>query len=233
MMKHLPLYALSLFVFCTSCKGQNKTELQKEDIKSKTKGVIAADSIEITNKTDDSNKRWRIRDSELTTKWLDSETASQGVIIQNSLPKGGGRYTDPTGKNFPYVIFWTRIINEAATPLKLIIKFSTDSFPVLPSPDSYLKVFLPPDTMTLDKVPLYDYGLTGLISFLDTDFNKPTMLQRTINPNEECLFYIGMLLYQASGTVRTGLVLKEQSLFYRINLLDSALIPCGQIVFKN
>ncbi|MBI2429560.1 MAG: hypothetical protein HYV29_12350 [Ignavibacteriales bacterium] len=88
--------------------------------------------------------------------------------------------------------------------------------------------------MTLDKVPLGDYGLTNLQSFLDAGFNKPSMLQRTINSKEECLFYIAVLIYQARGTARAGLVLKEQDLFYRISIdPQSALIPCGQIVFKN
>jgi len=36
------------------------------------------------------------------------------------------------------------------------------------------------------------------------------MLQRTIAPNEESLFYITMLTYQAWGTLRTAIVLKEQ-----------------------
>jgi hypothetical protein len=161
---------------------------------------------------------------------------AKGVIIQNSLPKGGG-YTAPTGKNFGYRIFWTRVINETATPLELTINFPADSVAIFSSPDSYLKVFLPPGTMTLDKEGLYDYGVTGLKSFLDTALNKPTTLQRTINPKEACVFYIGMLSYQpGNGTPRAGLVLKEQELFYRISgydaQLDSASIPCGHIVFK-
>jgi len=131
---------------------------------------------------------------------------------------------DSTGKNFGYRIFWTRVINETATPLELTINFPADSFAILPSPDSYFKLFLPPDTMTLK-------------SFLDTGINKPTMLQRTINPKEACLFYIGALFYQGEGVARAGLVLKEQDLFYSIRgiapQLDSALIPCGQIVFKD
>jgi hypothetical protein len=52
------------------------------------------------------------------------------------------------------------------------------------------------------------------------------MLQRTIRPKEECLFYIA-LVFQVPDN---GAVL-----FYRISILwqlDSALIPCGQIVFK-
>jgi hypothetical protein len=170
--------------------------------------------------------------------YLDSEsryTDSTGVvaIIQNSLPKGGGRYTDSIGKDFAYVVFWTRVINETAVPLDLTVNFPADSFAISSLSGSYLKVFLPSDTMTLDKVQLYDYGLTGLESFLDANFNKPTMLQRTINSKEEWIFYIGILIHQASGTIRTELVAKERSLFYRINLLESTLIPCGQIVLRD
>jgi ligand-binding sensor domain-containing protein len=41
MMKYLPIYTLlSLFVFCTFCKGQNKIELPTGDIKYETKEVI-------------------------------------------------------------------------------------------------------------------------------------------------------------------------------------------------
>ncbi|MGH9927163.1 MAG: hypothetical protein ACRD5B_17500, partial [Nitrososphaeraceae archaeon] len=83
-----------------------------------------------------------------------SDPTGKGVIIQNSLPKSGGvadeksRYTDSTEKNYRYAIFWTRVINETATPLELTINFPADSFAILPSPGSYLKLFLPPDTMT-------------------------------------------------------------------------------------
>ncbi|MGZ3757079.1 MAG: ligand-binding sensor domain-containing protein [Mucilaginibacter sp.] len=42
-MKYIHVYALFLsFVFCTSCSGQNKTDLQKENINSGTKGVITS-----------------------------------------------------------------------------------------------------------------------------------------------------------------------------------------------
>lgn len=159
---------------------------------------------------------------------------SKGVTIQNSFPKGGP-YFDPSGKNFGYRIFWTRVINNTASPFELTINFPADSFAILPSPDAYLKLFLPPDTMTVSKQWDIDYGATGLKSFLDTDFHKPTMLQRTINPKEECLFYIAALFYPRGGFVRAGLLLKEQNIFYRISMvpeLDSALIPCGQIVLK-
>ena len=169
-------------------------------------------------------------------QYIDTEskyTDSNGkvVTIQNSFPKGAG-YTDPTGKNFEGRIFWTRVINETATPLELTINFPADSFAILALPDSYLKVFLPTDSMTIDKEILYSYGITGLRSFLDNGLNKPTMLQRTIAPKEAYLFYTAILL-EGGGVTRAGLVLKGQVLFYRINLLGSTLIPCGQIVYKN
>ena len=166
---------------------------------------------------------------------------AQDIIIQNSGPRGGGYltdssrtkgYTDSTGKNFGYAIFWTGVINNTSTPMELTINFPADSFAIFPSPASYLKLFLLPDTMTLEKEPLYNYGITGLKPFLDTSFHKPTMLQRTINPKEECRFFVVTISVPGyNGAARAGLILKEQDLFYRTNMLDS-LIHCGHIVFK-
>jgi len=66
------------------------------------------------------------------------------------------------------------------------------------------------------------------------------MMQRTINPKEECRLYVVAGFFQTRGTVRTDksrggnraeLVLKEQDLFYRMPpQIDS--LPCGHIVFK-
>ena len=175
-----------------------------------------------------------------TRNWVDSEvkytdSPGKGITIQNSLPKGGGVYTNSIGKKYSYVVFWARVINESDSPVELIMKFPADTLAIFPSPDSHIKIFLPPDSMTLDKVQLGDYGL-NLQSFLDAGFNKPSTLQRTINPKEEYLFYIPVLFYEARGTTRTALVLKGQDLFFRISVspdVDSKLIPCGQLVFKN
>lgn len=165
-------------------------------------------------------------------------TDSTGIVvtIQNSGPRGEP-YAHPSGKTFGKAIFWTRVINETDTPLELIINFPADSFAIPPLPDSYLKLYVLPDTMTYEKLTFYNHGVstTDLKSFLDTGLNKPTMLQRTINPKEECFFHIVALSFQSGGMVRAGLVLKEQDLFYRISIIphfDSALFPCGQIVFK-
>lgn len=175
---------------------------------------------------------------------LYSDSTGIVVIIQNSRRRAGGTldstkrvgYTDAIGKHFTYAIFWNRIINESTSPLELTINFPADSFAIADSTGSYFKVFLPTDTMTLAKEVMYNYGAAGLKSFLDTSFNKPSTMERTINPKEACLFYILLVSFQTGGIDRTELVLKEQELFYKINMarqLDPALIPCGQIVLKN
>ncbi len=154
---------------------------------------------------------------------------SQGVIIQNSFPKGGLRYIDSSGNEFVYVIFWTRVVNETDTPIELTINFPADSFAISTPPHNYLKLFLPPETMTLGKQSLFDYGL-DLKSFLDISFHKPTSLLKTINPKGESVFYVAAVSYRPyDGSVRAGLVLEGGKLFYKINMLDS-LVPCGQIL---
>lgn len=157
------------------------------------------------------------------------------VIIQNGLPKGGIRYTDPAGKVFVYAFFWTRVINETSSPLELTMNFPADSFVMRTQPNTYFKLFLTPDAMNLDamkldKEPLFDFGFADLRSFFDTNFNNPTELQRSLNPKEEVFFYIATLYNQGvDGVVRAALVLKGHELFYRISGEE---IPCGQIVLR-
>lgn len=164
-----------------------------------------------------------------------AESAGKGVVIRNSYPKGG-TYTAPNGERFGYRVFWTHIINETRTPLKLTINFPVDSFAILGSPESYFKVYLPSDTMTHEKQYSYDYGLSVLKTFGDHNSNKRAPLERTINAKEEYLFYVAVLFHKVDGVIRTNLVLKDQQLFYRINGIDPKpaveLIPCGQMSFS-
>lgn len=168
-------------------------------------------------------------------KWY-SETTSKGVIIQNSFPKGGP-YKGAAGKNFnySYLIFFSSVTNETGAPLELTINFPADSFAIPSSPDTFFKIFLPPDIMTPDKVPLFNYGLTSIESFLN--FTTPTRLQKTINPKEQFLFYIGTVFYQTKDSIqyqsrggnRAELILKGQDLFYKmIPQIDD--LPCGHII---
>jgi len=163
-----------------------------------------------------------------------------GITIQNSLPKGGyidpeTPYTDSTGKEYFFVAFWTRIINGTNSTLELMVNFPSESFPLSSPSDSYLKLFLPADTMTVDKLPLYNYGLTRMKSFVDTNWDHATILQKTIETNEEHIFYTVALSYQAGGPARSSIVLKGKQLFYRITMGPHIPleIPCGKIAFRN
>ncbi len=169
-----------------------------------------------------------------TTKWY-SETTYNGITIQNSFPKGGP-YTGPTKNNFnySYLVFFTRVLNETAAPLALTINFSADSIAIPNSSDTYVKLFLPPDTMTLDKENLFSYGVTALESF-----DNPTGFQRTINPHDESLFYVVAIFYQTrasarnqqKGGNRAEFVLEGQDLFYNMFPQIESL-SCGYIISK-
>ena len=127
-----------------------------------------------------------------------------------------------------YLVFFTSVINETEHPLELTVNFSPDSIPIPNSPDTFVKLFLPSDTMTLDKQALFSYGITELEAF-----DKSTKFQRKLNPKEDCLFYIVAVFYQTNadawnqerGGNRAELVLDGQDLFYNmLPQIDS--LPC-------
>lgn len=168
-----------IFIIATtglfSCKQYNN---------SKT-GIIetkVSDSIKNINKNNIFN------DKDIYTNYKYVDTDGKNVIIKNGFPKGGLKYIDPNGKIYVYAIFWTQIINETVNPFELTINFPTDSFKLPSSPGRYFKILLPPDTLTLDKFPLFNYGLTDLESFLDNGIHKSSSLKRTIIPKESNSF---------------------------------------------
>jgi hypothetical protein len=167
----------------------------------------------------------------IDTKYEYSDSIGRSLIIRNSLPKGGLKYTDPNGKVYVYAIFWTRITNETANPFEFTIDFPVDSYELPSAPGSSFKILLPSDTMMVEKEDLFNYGLTSLKSFLDTSIDKPSSLKRTIKPKRSSSFYVVTLFKQRGivGTLRTGLSLKEQNLFYRINDKE---IQCGKVNLK-
>ncbi len=84
--------------------------------------------------------------------------------------------------------------------------------------------------MTIEKEPLYDYGLTGLKSFLDNALSEAALLKRTIGSKESRTFYVVTLSNKGvDGTLQTGFTFKDQNDFYRINKTE---IHCGKINLK-
>lgn len=163
-----------------------------------------------------------------------SQSESNGVIIQNSFPKGGP-YTGRTTEHYNYsqLVFFSRVINETENSLELNLEFSADPIPIPDASDTYVKLFLPPDTMTFDKQSLFNYGVTELESF-----DESTSMQRKLNPGEDCLFYVVAIFYQTKedawqqnrGGNRAELVLEGQDLYYKM-LPQVENLPCGQITF--
>ena len=164
----------------------------------------------------------------IDTEAIYSDSSGLSVLIQNSHRKGGP-YTNAEGKSFFSAIYWYRIINQTSHPLELSTHFPGDSFPALPDEDSYVKVFLLKDTMSLVKEGMYAYGATSLPSVLDAGVKEATLLTETIAPRGTSLFYISALFHHASTPSRAELVVRRQKIFYKIGGLE---IPCGEILVK-
>lgn len=183
-------------------------------------------------------------DKDIYTKYEYADENGKSVIILNGYPKGGMQYTIPNGKVCGYVVFWTHIINETDNALELDINLPINSYEISNLPGKYFKVFVPTDTMTLDKMPLLMYGLKDIKSFFDNNIDKPSSFKRIINPKESSglYFLILVLTEEGTGMTRTGLSFKGQDLFYKISrysstkpitLIDEKEIHCGSINLKN
>lgn len=167
------------------------------------------------------------------SEWY-SESQNNGIIIQNSLPKGGPYQGPAAGHYQPsYLVFFTRVINKTGKPLELDLHLSADSMAIPNSPDTYVKLFLPKETMSMDKRSLFSYGITELESLY-----QATSLKKKIAPNEDGLFYVEAFFYQTRpdawsqerGGNRAELLLEGQNLYY--NLLPQIdHLPMGQLIF--
>ena len=175
-------------------------------------------------------------------KYEYADARGKRVLIENSLSRGGS-YVGPNGEEYSKIMFWTRIINDTDKPLELNIDLPIHSYEVPTLPGKYYKIFIPSDTMTLEKEPLQDYGMKDCKSFLDTNIHNPSHLKRTITPSESTGFYVILLFEKGvSGLSRTGLHLKGQNLYYKvtrytgkqgITFVDEKEINCGSINLKN
>ena len=183
-------------------------------------------------------------DKDIYSNYDYTDSKGNRLTIQNGYPRGGTQYTDPKGQVGGYAVFWTRIVNETATPIELSIDFPIKPYELSNFPGKYYKILVPNDLMTLDKFSLPFYGLTGIESFLDHNIHTPSSLKRTINSKEATGIYFVMLIMseKATGMTRTELSLKGQDLIYKISrysmtkppkLVDEKEIQCGRINVKN
>ena len=189
------------------------------------------------------NQSEKKSDKNVYTKYKYTNSEGGSITIENSLPKGGMKYTDVKGEIYNYVVFWTRIMNQTDNTLKLNINFPLNSYKVPSLPGKYYEILIPSDTMTIEKSSLYLYGLTNFETFLNNNIHKESNLKRTINSKESTGFYVVMLCLSegAHGTMRTELNLEEENLFYKVkvdgsntnNKSSDKQIRCGNINLKN
>lgn len=203
-MRNTFLLAIVLMTVLTSCGQENTSTPGVEQ-----NGFVTS-TIPDTNETI-SNDNYRDSKQEYT----DSE--GNRLTIVNSLPKGGLKYTDPTGKEYTYAVFWTRIANETANPFEWTVNFPEDSCQLPSSPDRYFKLFIPFDTLTSDKESLFNYGL-DLERHLDNHYRGQADFKKVISPNDFGSFYVIVLFNKGvEGTVRAGLSIKGPKMVYRVN----------------
>lgn len=204
-MRQLFVYALLLVLFfCTSC-GQTSTDAAKEKGRSKTNSPGFYKQYEY------------------------ADASGARLVLQSGLPRCGARFKARNGEEYSWVVFWSRIINETGNRLDLNIEFPVDEGEDTSSSGNYFKVLVPPDTMTIAKMPLYNYGLQDMDSFLDTSIQKSFVsLKRSVDPRDSTGFLVVVLsrLHNVQpnanlGFLRAALSLKESSLFYTISLFAS------------
>jgi hypothetical protein len=201
---------------------------------SKSTADILTKDIETSKTTEnvDSQKSVQISiDKYIDTRYAYADSNGKHLIIENSLPKGGLKYTDSTGKEYIYAVFWTRIANETATPFELSIDIPAYSFELPSSPGNLFKIVLPSEKMTLDQAPLFNYGLKGLNDNFGNKLQHLSSLHRTIHSKDTSLFYVVVLSEQGlEGTLRAGFSMKDDKLYYKVNDKE---IYCGQVTIEN
>ncbi|MFD2943016.1 hypothetical protein [Flavobacterium notoginsengisoli] len=221
-MKKIVIMLALVTTMVFSCKQDSKSGMD----------FIEAERLESVKNRDKSKKSTSNVSKSIYTKYVYANSKGENIVIQNSFPKGGMKYKDLKGNEYVYAVFWTRIINKNTNPVELKINFPPNSYEIQDLPGKYYKILIPSDIMTLDKIPLFNYGLKDLDSFFDNNIDKSSLLKRTIKPKESNGFYVVILRLIGGdkyGVLRTELSLKGQNLFYKIRDKE---IQCGSIEIK-
>lgn len=169
------------------------------------------------------NRNWEY------TKVVYTSSTKESTIITNSLPRGGG-IVKHKGKEYNYFIFWASILNNSSSTLAVEIKFPSPNY--FNSNKAHFIAALTKAEMKAEKVKEFDYGLTDIPALLNNASNQLKYLNTRILPQKEYLFYIPVFMHNTKWPVRAAFILKDKKLFYKITAgTDTALVPCGSLVF--
>lgn len=187
-------------------------------------------------------------------------------------PIRGSIYGDSTGTKYAYRYVRAFVVNDTTIPIQIKITFPEEYYY---SDTEYttgqklkFKVFILPDTLTEEAMRGLSQVATtvdkngwhretgALEKFLDGGLKTPVILNKIINPKEECPVNIGLLIdinYCQPGVVLFSKGLKHHSLSVPDNLINQnpsfedqrtlllrvnfcgcqSIISCGQISFSN
>ena len=184
--------------------------------------------------------------------YSDSQKGS-GISIENG-PRQGFQYFDSAGTEYSYRYITTTISNDSLVPIHLIISFSKE-YTYLRSHNSLKsKVFLLPRELTPERQHFDNSMSKELKHFLDKDVDAPISLDKIINPNERLVMTFGVLTEMKYGEfMRMELISSDKqfhlnpddslenivhpsedsrTFYLGLNLVNSFIIPCGQISFS-
>ncbi len=151
------------------------------------------------------------------TKYEHSYSNNEKVIIENSFPKGGFIHTTIAGKEYSYVVFWSRITNNTNYDLELHIDASHQTFKIPASPRVGFKMFFPKNFEQYGRQNLQDYGF-NVKEFLDSNIHKPSFFTEIIKAGDSHGLYSVVLSDNGvSGVMRAGLVIGGKDLIYKVN----------------
>ena len=211
----LPIALTFLLTSCGSKQPANTTEVPEE---TDTATQVEAPSAQDT--PGNPTKQF------VHSQYRYADFNSNLIIIENSYPKGGLKYTSPEGETYVYAVFWTRITNQTANPFELNLAFSEAPYELPGAPESSFQLFIPTETFAPEKTAWMNYGL-DLEKTMDNKRLTQRQLNRTITSGSSSSFYIIALFNKGvEGATRTGLSIKGQRLQYRLNDKN---ISCGEV----
>lgn len=187
-------------------------------------------------------------------------TSNGGLLIDNG-PSHGVNYTDTLGTKYSLRYIPITITNDCTISIHLQIAISNEfDYPVAYGDMKY-KVFLFPKELTPDKVTFdtlsYELGNNELRNLLDTGFDSPYILNKTLERHEKCVITIGTLYPNPTncGVVPNALFLQNNRGLYhtcdslmnqdkstdpqltlglKLDFCESCiLIPCGQVSYSD
>lgn len=167
-------------------------------------------------------------------EWYSTYT-NDTLSVQTSYPKGGPYKGDfNSGFNPSYLVFVHRVKNYSNETIELNLSSNSSEISIPNSPNTFMKLLLPEEIMTEEKLHQKSYGLTKIESEVLVN-----TFRASVGARKSMLFYSVALFYQKQdgawtherGGNRAEVQIKGLDVFYSMKpLIEAKLI--GRIAFK-